>query len=56
MIRVPPALEKMNVSLSCSQHMNNQPDKNLSFAELRKKLAKPAPFRKKLVDIYKQGR
>ncbi|QHN50551.1 hypothetical protein EPB69_16180 [Geobacillus stearothermophilus] len=55
-INMPSALEtKMRVTLSCTEQAN-KPDKDLSFAELRKKIAKPSPFGKKLVDIYKQGR
>ncbi|AEV20940.1 hypothetical protein GK107_15900 [Geobacillus thermoleovorans] len=56
MINMPSALEtKMRVTLSCTEQAN-KPNKDLSFAELRKKIAKPSPFGKKLVDIYKQGR
>ncbi|OAO77177.1 hypothetical protein TGS27_2866 [Geobacillus stearothermophilus] len=56
MINMPSALEtKMRVTLSCTEQ-TNKPDKDLPFAELRKKIAKPSPFGKKLVDIYKQGR
>lgn len=28
----------------------------VDFAQLRKKIAKPSPFGRKLVDMYKQGR
>jgi hypothetical protein len=45
------------VMVACSNvNEENKANKNTSFAELRKRISKPSPFGKKLVDIYKQGR
>jgi hypothetical protein len=45
------------VIVACSNvNEENKANKNTSFAELRKRISKPSPFGRKLVDIYKQGR
>jgi hypothetical protein len=45
------------VIVACSNvNEENKTNKNTSFAELRKRISKPSPFGRKLVDIYKQGR
>ncbi|WP_163151055.1 hypothetical protein [Anoxybacillus sp. MB8] len=40
-----------------SQVKQSKPNTSfVDFGQLRKKIAKPSPFGRKLVDMYKQGR
>jgi hypothetical protein len=56
LIYISPGVET-KVMVACSNvNEENKANKNTSFAELRKRISKPSPFGRKLVDIYKQGR
>jgi hypothetical protein len=53
-IYMSPVVEAKPITYNTNEE--NKANKNTSFAELRKRISKPSPFGRKLVDMYKQGR
>ncbi|MCQ5365841.1 MULTISPECIES: hypothetical protein [Anoxybacillus] len=50
-------MSQQTQTVTSSRVKKSKPNTSLvDFGQLRKKIAKPSPFGRKLVDMYKQGR
>lgn len=48
--------KQVETVISSQMERNKLNTSFVDFVQLRKKIAKPSPFGRKLVDMYKQGR